>query len=652
MSRWVPTGCYGSEPTHLEGAEVDEQVPGSPRPRRAADPAPSDVPEPIEASWPQEDAPARARRALDPLPEEAPASPDDDYYYATEGDDEYSAAADHDVESPRVGDDQGDYELQPAYGGYDTVTAPGGYEPASPRVGYAPVPTQEDYGPAAGDSDAAGPGSPSWPTTPSHPISPLAAAMPPGDETPASSPSATGGATPSDPGSPTRPSAGSEPPRPPRGPSRALESEFPRGRRNLIIGVVAAVVVIALIVGVILLRGRLTGQGPGAASTPSQTAAPVLSAASMITVDDVRSLNGEAAWAETLTQDRVDATTPRPSCVLPDAEGTPLPVATMVREIQAGGDDSTYVLHEAVQFDSVEDATTASELWTHQLGDCSKPISLILNGWNVSGVGDAATGVSTVVQDTTSIHHTVQLARTGSVVHVIDASRPDSTPEGAAVAGMLGAVVGRTCEAAGGACSDDPTAAGGLPPSTAENPEFLANADFPRITPGTGRWGSTPVATSFEFFGTQCEGRDLASVSGPSARKHRAYLLQEDAAAPEGTFGVDEYILTFDDKGGADALVDELTTSIDGCSNNMLTATIDKTDAISSTANNWEVTGQTWVVTQQIDQNTKQRYRIGLVQVDRDVIYTLIPTGETFDFSNEQWRALSERAGQRLASTL
>ena len=409
---------------------------------------------------------------------------------------------------------------------------------------------------------------------------------------------------------------------------------------------------IALIFAAVLIRGRITGQGMGAAPTPTSAATPALTVGSLLTVDDVRPLDANAAWAETLTQERVDADTPRPSCLVADADGIPLPQSTKVRKIQAGGDISTYVLHEAFQFASPTDAEAASALFTQQLGGCEQPISLLLNGWNVTGVGDAASGVTTVVQDKTPVNHTILLSRTGNVVHVVDAAKPQSSPNAKAVATLLGTAVGRTCQAAGGTCADAPSAALAPPPRTAENPEFLANPDLPRITAGTGRWGGTDVATSFDFFGSQCEARDLATVSGPESRKHRAYLLQEDAAAPEGTFGVDEYILTFKDKAGADTLVKDLGTALDGCEATMLTAKVQKGDTFKFGANGKEVTGRTWLVTQQVDQTTKQKYRLGLVQVDRTAIYTMIPTGESFDFSNEQWRAIAERAGQRFATSL
>lgn len=450
---------------------------------------------------------------------------------------------------------------------------------------------------------------------------------------------------------PTAP--GAAPPGRGNGPSRALDSDDGnRRRRNLLIALVAAAVVIAVIIAAILLRGRLSGQGIGPGSTPTPSATPVLTDASLLTVDDVRILDEGVAWTDVLTQDRIDADTPRPNCIVLDAEGVPLSQSTRVRKIQAGEDPNSFVLHEAFQFATPEDAASATEVWTQQLGGCDQPISLIAYGWSISGVGDAATGVTTIVQDKTPVDHTVQLSRTGSVVHVIDAAEAAGTPDGTQVATLLGTAVGRTCEAAGGTCADSPSAAMAPPPATADNPEFLDNADLPRITPGTGRWGGTDVGTSFSFFGSQCESRDLATVSGPEARKHRAYLLQEDAGAPEGTFGVDEYILTFPDKGGADGLVKDLTDSINACEDNMLTATVDDGDAIELEANGQGITGRTWVVTQQVDENTQQRYRVAVVQVDRHVIYTLIPTGSSFDFSNDQWKEIAERAGERLATTL
>ncbi len=464
-------------------------------------------------------------------------------------------------------------------------------------------------------------------------------------------PAASGVSTPPAPAPAT--GGGGTPPRG-KGPSRAMDggggfSEW-LTRRNIVIGAIALVVVIGVVVTTVLFRARTSG--PTATGTQTFTGAPILSAASLLTAADAQRLDGGTTWTETLTQTRADSNTPRPNCLTTDAQGVPLPQATMVRNIQGGGDANTNLLNEAFQFGSVQDATTAAAIWTAQLGGCERPVSYLEGGWTVSNVGDSSAGVSATVQDKTSVHHTVMLSRSGSVITVVDASKPNTTPDGAVVAGLLGTAVGHTCQAAGGTCPTDPTAASGVPPKTATDPEFLATADFPRITAGTGRWGATDPSTSFDFIGSQCEGKDLANVAGPTARKHRAYLLQEDAAAPQ-TFGVDEYVLTFPDRASADSLVKDVSGSIDGCEKAMLTAKVQKTDDVGTKgAGGKDVTGRTWVVTQQVNQTSKQKYRLALVQIDNTVIYLLAPTGDSFDFDNGQWKSIGDRAGVRFSLTL
>ena len=624
-----------------EGAEVDDTVPETPRPRRAADPPPSAGPEPTA------DVPRRARRAFDAEPESDPAP--------------QSSPAD--PPSPADPDDVSAPVSPSAPARTEWLAGPA--EPTSPThptpLADPPTPTP----PSGPDDQWRAPGSAASPDAQPAAAGVLGVGGGPSDRpdapgtsdqsdaTEADTRAAAGPATTDGDGSDPQARPGAAPSGRGNGPSRALVSdEDTPGRRNLVIGLVAGAVVIALIFAGVLIRGRITGQGLGAAPTPTSATTPALTVGSLLTVDDVRPLDDKAAWTEILTQERADADTPRPSCVVADADGVPLPQSTKVRKIQAGGDINAYVLQEAFQFASTTDAEAAAAVFTQQLGGCEQPICLLLNGWNVPGVGDAASGVTTIVQDKTPVNHTLLLSRTGTVVHVVDAAKPQTSPSATAVATLLGTAVSRTCQAAGGTCTDAPAATLTPPPRTAENPEFLANADLPRITAGTGRWGGTDVATSFDFFGSQCESRDLATVSGPESRKHRAYLLQEDAAAPEGTFGVDEYILTFKDKAGADTLVKDIGTAIDGCQGTMLTAKVTKGDTFKFGANGKEVNGRTWIVTQQVNQNTTQKYRLGLVQVDRTAIYTMIPTGQTFDFNNEQWRAIAERAGQRFATSL
>ncbi len=398
-------------------------------------------------------------------------------------------------------------------------------------------------------------------------------------------------------------------------------------------------------VAVVLLR-EPGASGPAASPTPSET--PVLTAATVLSESDVASLDPKATWQTALSQDVVDANTPRPTCLTLDAEGVPLARSTQVQSLQRQDDANSSVLHLAFEFTSAADATSAAGLWTTQLGTCDRPVSYLASGWDISGVGDEAAGVTAAVQDTTVINHVVMLSRSGPVVHVLDVSAPKNVPDVKKTTAILGAAVDRTCGPAEATCSSSPGAKATVPPKTADNPEFLADADIPRITPGAGRWGGTDVATSFDFYGSQCEGKDLATVNGPKERKHRAFLLQEDSKAPE-TFGIDEFILTYDKKNGADGLVKDISSSIDGCGKAMLTASVDKGDNISVTAadGKTKITGRTWTVTQQVNETTKQTYRIALVQADAKVIFTLLPTTQGFDFSNGQWKAIAERAGLR-----
>ncbi|QGF24071.1 caspase family protein [Raineyella fluvialis] len=421
---------------------------------------------------------------------------------------------------------------------------------------------------------------------------------------------------------------------------------IPAGRRKRIIGAVAIVLVVGVVLATVLLRGGFLGTG----SKHSSVGAAQILVPSMLTVDDVRQLDTRTVWTSTLSQDWIGSDTPAPVCLAFSDPSLPTPQAAAVRRFQGGPDQDSYVLDVAMQFASDTEAASTADVLLRHMGACDQPGALLERGWNVTGAGDAAAGVSAIIQDKSPVHHTVQVGRTGKVLHILDASQPSVSPDGGRIVGLLAAVIGRACAPAAGTCPDNPSASPGVPPRTALDPQFLAPGDLPRITATTGRWAGTDVSTSFPFFGSQCEGKNLATVPGPQDRRHRSYLLKDDAAAPQGGFGVDEYILAFPDSKGADALAKDVGASIDGCATSIPTAKVEKGDTIDLKAGNATLSGRTWTVTQQVDPNARQKYRLALVQLDRNVVYLLAPTGSSFDFSDAQWKAVAVRAGERVTN--
>lgn len=611
---------------------MDEQGTGTPRPRRALGPLPDEpdtTPQDDAApSPPADETTARpGRRAI--LPDDWD---DEDWDDQDRDDDGSEAAADeptavwtavspstgYSPSAPRGVDEgepagyEGGHQSEPLDGGYQSDPLDGGYQSEPLQGGYEPD-TYTSYDPDATESMAlrAGAMGADGDTSPRHDWT---------GTPPAASDTSDG---PDD--------------------EDADASSSGHRTRNIIVGVVAAVLVLAIIlVAIFFLRGDPgTTGGPDPSPTPSETPA-VLTAESMLAPADLAPL-GEG-WTETLAQDRIDSSTPRPNCITPDAEGLPLASASMVRQWESG---AQRMLQEAFTFANPEEATKAANLLTTQLGACERPVSWLRPGLDITGVGDSSAGVVAVVQDDADIAHSVTVSRTGNTVHILDHAKPEGAANKDDVAAVTGTAVAKTCEAAGGTCAESPAAETGVPPKLEENPQFLAGADIPRITPGAGRWGGTEVSSEFDFYGSQCEGRDLAALSGPQ-KALRTYLLQEDANAPEGVFGVDELILTYEDADGAEQLISDMGESINGCADAMLTADVTEGEDLEATgANGEEITGQTWTVTQSVDESTAQYYRLALIQVEDTVIYTVLTSTEDFDFSDGQWQAVGQRAGQR-----
>ena len=436
----------------------------------------------------------------------------------------------------------------------------------------------------------------------------------------------------------------------------------PRSRTALLVGAVAAVVVIGLAVGYAIFALNKTSAAdpaPPGTSTSSGTASPgtstppvepgaLLTDDSMLNADDAKAIDGDRTWKVALTQTGVDAESPQAACLGGEpAEGQPTPQQTILRLLSSSGKNAPGVLHQADAYATPEEAAQAYVLTAKALGGCTMDLTSINSGQVVTGLGDQSLGLVLAVKDGSSTEwRSVMLTRTGRVVDIVDvASKGDIVSQNNVVK-ALSNVVDAQCTTSGGKCSKDAAAKFGPPPVGGDQLGFLATADLPPVGSSTSAWiGNTPVDTEADKTYSGCETVDFAKTDAKTS-KTRTYLLEDNA----GLFGLDEVVLTMDDTKAAQTMVADLKSDLDSCKTRKLTASVTDPKKVEGTgAKDSEIAGWTATVTQSTSTDDKSTYRVGIASVGAKVVYVYLSADveKKLDLTDAEFDVVTVRAAQR-----
>jgi hypothetical protein len=434
------------------------------------------------------------------------------------------------------------------------------------------------------------------------------------------------------------------------------DERTPLGRRAkiaLLIGAVAAVVVIGLVVGYAVLVGKqpqtqpdVSPSGGTGSQAPGQSATALLTDDLMLSPSQAKVLDRSRAWKVDETKHGASEDVSTPACFGGEpAEGQPPPQQEIVRVLSSTGKNAPHAVHAATAYSSNDEASAAYAVAAKTLGSCEVAGSWIESGHLVSRVGDQAAGVVVRVgRGRKTEAHSIVLNRTGRIMNVLDAVHPSDAIAIAAVAKALAQVNRKQCAAAGGECSSDPLVKDGPPPIGGDEPGFFTSGDLPPAGPKIYPWVATAVELPRDdFLGSQCEGVNWATIAAKS-KSSRVYLIQESG---KNFFGLNEVVLRMKDAKAAGKQVREIKSNLSSCKTRKLTASVTKPNKVTSMgAQNTKVSGWTAVVSQKSTQGTA-KYRVGIVSAGPKVIYTFLNPRGGYDFTNHQWDTVAVRGGQR-----
>ena len=434
-----------------------------------------------------------------------------------------------------------------------------------------------------------------------------------------------------------------------------------RSRTPLLIGAVVAVVILGLALGYTVLSLTRQSAAPGIPPTvPTSSTAPsgpsgspsgpdptaLLTDAMLMTPQVATKVAADRTWKVQLTQKGQSADSPQPACLGGDpVEGQPIPQQSILRVLNSTGKNPPAILQQSDAYATPEEAAQAYAVAARALGGCTMAASYIDSGALVTGLGDQSVGLTIRVSDgAISEYRTVVLARTGRVLDVVDVAQSETAVGADKVALATGDVLNTQCRPAGGACVTGVRVTAAAPPIGGDVLGFLATADLPPVGASAATWvANKPAAPDSDVLkGSGCERVDWAKEPA-TARAWRTYLLQDSPSR----FGLDEVVLTMKTPEDATKLADKVRDDWNGCEKRQLTATVTKPKEFTTAgARNAPIAGWTTTVKQKSD-STTTGFRVGIAAAGPKVVFTFLNPQDNLDLTEDQFAAVTARAGQR-----
>lgn len=433
-----------------------------------------------------------------------------------------------------------------------------------------------------------------------------------------------------------------------------------RTRTGLLIGAVAAVVVLGLALGYTILSLTRPSAAPGVApsvpagnATSGPSASPtdpgggaLLTDAMLMTPQIASTMAKDRTWKVQLTQKGQSADSPQPACLSGDpVEGEPIPQQTLLRVLNSTGKNPPAALQQVDAYATPEEAAQAYAVASRALGGCTMAATYIDSGAAITGLGDQAVGLTlSVAAGAATEFRTVVLARTGRVLDIVDVVQPAAPLGVDAVARATADTVKTQCQAADGACDASVRVTAAPPPVGGDAPGFLATADLPPLgVPPTSWVANKPAAPDSNVLkGSGCERVDWAKHPA-TARAWRTYLLQDSPSK----FGLDEVVLTLKTPADATKLAERVRDDWNACEGRQLTASVAKPEEFEAKgARNAPIKGWVTTVEQKADAATST-FRVGVAAAGPKVVYTFLNPQDKLDLANGQFERVTARAGQR-----
>ncbi|MCW2770984.1 MAG: hypothetical protein JWR27_2417 [Aeromicrobium sp.] len=430
-----------------------------------------------------------------------------------------------------------------------------------------------------------------------------------------------------------------------------VRSAAKRGRqRNTVLLVVAAVV---LIFG----GGMVASDGDALASNEALPArekigaehpdfvldAQKIDAGNLLSSAQVGALDPEQTWKVESTDEDVANTTPYATCPTKRfADKDPLKV--FVRTYSAGTrSERVAQAIEVSRSDKI--AMRSYQRLVQWYSDCEHPRVELVAAYTVKREFGDFQILKLRSHRKPERTFTVGFSHSGTItstlVHEVDGTKGPSVE---AFAKTLNDSVKKVCKDNGGQCSDAIKVTRTDPPPTSEAPSFLGIVDLPPIADIDKVWAAASASAQPNPAMTQCDKADFSGKEVQRAES-RIYVLYQASELPQ-EFGVAETTGTFSSDKKAQSFADGITSRIESCSRDTLSAKVDQHQTIKTP----QFSGDVWRVGFELDdkKNTKVYYRTAIVRRGQHVAQVTFTPAGRYDISQKEFAQVATRAATRL----
>ncbi len=320
-------------------------------------------------------------------------------------------------------------------------------------------------------------------------------------------------------------------------------------------------------------------------------------------------------------------------------------LSALVRTFEAGGRVDRSAVQTVEVSASESQARKGFKTTLGWYAGCQLGRLQILDAYRVDNIGDEASVLTMRVWKRPVTTYTVAVARIGAVTtSTVGRTVGAAPPPPEQITQSLADSVAMLCASSGSeGCTKEPTFRVVPPPPSGEEKGLLAVPDLPPVGRIDKPWVGIESDIDPNPSRTTCDQADFVKAGAKPARA-KVYLIPE--ADVPSRFGLSEIYGVFRTADKARSFMEGVRARVARCEDRDLATTV--TTAARGRVGRSGAEWDTWDLLTEVSERQKVHFRVGFVRVGRTVAHLLFVSAPDDDMSEEHFRELLVRAGDRL----
>jgi DNA-directed RNA polymerase specialized sigma24 family protein len=382
---------------------------------------------------------------------------------------------------------------------------------------------------------------------------------------------------------------------------------------------------------------------PRPAATPDDGTRSLPTADDLLDRDQIQRLGAARTWRVVRTGNNTSGDGINTVCQqhrFADPDG----LSALVRVFRADGGPSRSAVQTVEISRSVREARVGFDTTVGWYAGCRVARLQLLKAYRVEHIGQQAAVLVLRVWTKPVTTYSVAVARVGAVTtstigRTVGGSTPPVRQVTQSLADSVAMLCGRTTAPG---CAKTPTFRVVPPPPSGEERGILAVVDLPPVGRIDEPWvGTTATPAVHNPSATTCDRADFAKA-GAERTRTRTYLIPE--AKLPARFGLSETYGVFASRRAASRFLQGVRHAVSRCEDRDLSTTVHAAHSDRSASTD----ASTWELSTAVTAKETVRFRLGFVRVGATVAELTFAPAPHDDMSDQDFRELVARAGDRL----